>query len=1302
MFGQGCPKLERLTFAASGARRASGRRLGGWLLLGAILAAASASAAAAAPRPVHLRFEWGGGPRRAWSGRVSIDRGRFSQLRPLGIEADEPGALWIEQNEIRIAHRGQRAYDAFDVRVVAEEGAILTVELGDPTSGQPPVTLEIPVAQVAADVVGRELDSQGNRLLVRRAPGDRLRVELEYESLVFAPGESFAFRLRPDLPGVAAGTPLRLVARLVPARGSTVLWSRDYEVTLPAADAAPLSLSFTVPLPSEEGAYDVQLLAFERGFRQRLVNVVLPTPLAERKVQVVVIAPEAEPAPRVGQVEWETVGEIDPAHPGWWRRLARLPRLTLIPGWPQGPLRSGDVAAVEHSLGAVVRFARRAGGEDTTWEAYPLPIARIGAPHILEIEYPSDMPQQLGISIIEPNASGAVLPIGLDSGVYVSEGAARGEPRVLTHRLVFWPKTHTPMVLLTQRGGRHEAAFRKIRVLAGPDRLPSAAPAEPSFDGRLIAGYFDRPLFPENFCATGVHDEWNGQTIDDWKTFYQGGARLADYLNFAGYNGLMLNVWGGGAIYPSETLRPTPRYDTGQLGTSGRDPIRKDVLEMLLRIFDRERLRLVPALQFAAPLPELERLLRRGDDTAGIELIGPDGATWTETHVARRGLAPYYNPLDERVQRAMLAVAGELAARCGAHPAFAGVAVQLSAETYARLPGPAWGLDDRTVARFAAATGIEVPTAAGESRFAERAKFLLGPQRKAWLAWRAGVLADFYRRMQQEVARHRPDAKLFLAAAGLFEGPYAQERLRPALPQSAKVDRVLLELGLQPSLYRPGEGVVLTRPRRIAPPNPLRARGVDLRVNHSAELDAQFAAAPAELFYHPRRRLRLRSFERQSPFGEEKTYALLVAQPAPSGAANRRRFARALAAHDATMLFDGGWLLPLGQEDALRRWFGVFRQLPAGNFQTSPASAQPITVRARTEGERTYVYLVNDSPWTVTAELRFGTTRDTAVAELTPDGLGPNQMLVHAAGGAPWSVTLAPFGLKAFRVAGADVAVKELHPRLPASAEPELNARIEQLGARAAALAAQSEYEALTNAGLEALGESEALTGWSLLSGEGVKALLDPAQPHAGKHALRLTSTRQVASLQSNLFDAPATGRLAVKVWLRAASTARQPVLRLALEGPADGKTYYRYAPVGGTERGSVPMQTEWTSYIFQVDDLPAEGVEQMRVRFDLMGTGTVWIDDVRLYHLKFEKNERVELSKILESARRALNAGDVSDCLRLLETYWPRFLAQHVEPVEAPPARQARLPKRRPPPPPRESPGALDRLRGLLPKWPF
>jgi len=65
----------------------------------------------------------------------------------------------------------------------------------------------------------------------------------------------------------------------------------------------------------------------------------------------------------------------------------------------------------------------------------------------------------------------------------------------------------------------------------------------------------------------------------------------------------------------------------------------------------------------------------------------------------------------------------ELAAAYGEHPSFAGLALQLSPDGYAQLPGPEWGLDDATIARFERDTKVRLP-GEGPQRFAQRAAAL--------------------------------------------------------------------------------------------------------------------------------------------------------------------------------------------------------------------------------------------------------------------------------------------------------------------------------------------------------------------------------------------------------------------------------------------------------------------------------------------------------------------------------------------------------------------------------------------------
>src|SRR5205823_7445941 len=121
-------------------------------------------------------------------------------------------------------------------------------------------------------------------------------------------------------------------------------------------------------------------------------------------------------------------------------------------------------------------------------------------------------------------------------------------------------------------------------------------------------------------------------------------------------------------------------------------------------------------------------------------------------------------------------------------------------------------------------------------------------------------------------------------------------------------------------LYRDRDDIVFLRPQRMSPPGSLTANGADLEVNLSPEVDRLFSGGrdSGSLFYHEPQKARLASFDAKSPFGPANTYTWLVSQMSPSGDRNRRRFVHSLATLDAHAMFDGGWLLPLGQEDSIK------------------------------------------------------------------------------------------------------------------------------------------------------------------------------------------------------------------------------------------------------------------------------------------------------------------------------------------------------------------------------------------------
>jgi hypothetical protein len=202
---------------------------------------------------------------------------------------------------------------------------------------------------------------------------------------------------------------------------------------------------------------------------------------------------------------------------------------------------------------------------------------------------------------------------------------------------------------------------------------------------------------------------------------------------------------------------------------------------------------------------------------------------------------------------------------------------------------------------------------------------------------------------------------------------------------------------------------------------------------------------------------------------------------------------------------------------------------------------------------------------------------------------------------------------------------------------------------------------------------------------------------------LRLESRTDVVTLHSDPFAAPITGRLSMHVWLRWPAEGAPPSLRLAVEGQLNGQPYYRFASVEPTP----DVQEDWAPFVLHIDDLPDDGLTDLRVRFDLMGAGTIWLDDVELYDLSFTRSEQRETSKVIALADLQLREGRLTDCWYTLDRFWPRYLLKYVTATQP---NVAALPTQlgpfEPPPmdpaPPEPAASPLQKMRDLMPPWPW
>ncbi|HEV3005038.1 MAG TPA: hypothetical protein VGX78_11285, partial [Pirellulales bacterium] len=565
-------------------------------------------------------------------------------------------------------------------------------------------------------------------------------------------------------------------------------------------------------------------------------------------------------------------------------------------------------------------------------------------------------------------------------------------------------------------------------------------------------------------------------------------------------------------------------------------------------------------------------------------------------------------------------------------------------------------------------------------------------------------------KLQAVIAEGRPELKLYLAGAGLLDRPDFFPELRPTLPSVAtKNEEVLLLAGIDPQWYVDQPGISLLRPQRIAPLNSLAAQAVNLEWNNDSLLDREFAAVarPGGLFFHEPQHAQLESFDAKSPFKQTETW--LVAHPVPTAPFNRRRFVHALAALDAQSLFDGGWLLPLGQEGDLAKLLSAYRELPDELFATLPGETQPVTIRTLSKSGRTYAYLVNDSSWKVTVTLSVELPAECGLRSLTPGR--PVPPMEGRAMQRTWTLVLEPFDLVAAVFTAQGTRLYDPHVTPDDDVPRRLHAAIDDLYQRAAVLKNPPGYDVLQNAGFEEPPKpGGAIVGWvtdkaasaarrnpldHFIPVSDPSAKLDEHDPHSGRRAAKFSCTKGSVSLMSRPFPAPRTGWLSVSVWMRLADAARQPRLRLSLQGKRGAAAYDREVPIGDGE--GVPKLSEtWTQYVFEFANMPTEGLSPLRLQFYFVGAGEVWIDDVQLFDLEcLQPQQRLALANAFEFAERKLENRQYSDCLRQLEGYWPRFLMSNVSVAPNPAARTARQP--RPAAATEPKPGAFDRVKSIF-----
>jgi hypothetical protein len=1210
-----------------------------------------------------------------------MDGGELADLQLLGRERDTPGSIWTEGGQVLLSQPRPRTFEGFDVTAIGPLTSTLRIELRAAEDQQSNL-VEIPIAELVNEQRRATLASPAGRtsttLMVHRIADDAIRVKLERDTLVYAPGETLKFTVEPALPNLAAGSALDLAAELSRGRAGNREWDTTVRVSLPAQGYA--SVPVEIPLPTREGVYSIKLIArTPPGNRVKFWETATGDKLAERTFQVVVLSDQA--TEHFDGAQWQTAIEIDPANPKWWGRMTEWTRLDRITNLGTGPLGS-EAFRTSTIAGRAFAELSPSNGAKPTWQAYPLPAAQPGQPHVVEVELPTGEAQQLALRIYEYDAQGKLAATTVGGGVVVDKRLLGDNlPANSTYRYLFWPHSKTPVAVLENVSNTGPARYGRIRLrIAKP---MAGAPSLAKRDERLVAATFDWQTLVDRTSSRPPTGDGR-PAIDDLQTFVDLAQRTAALVELSGYNGAVVGVMdGGSAAFDLRGSDSLPSLNTSALGSSVTDLPTVNPTDLLLRVFASRGLRVVPMLRMNATLPTIEANLRASkyqtldEYPLWTDLGGrPRRAVMLESTTAS---PPHYQIGHPDVMASVRGVVQELIAQASGSPAFAGVAIEISPDSYIAAPPSNFGFTRAGLTQLAAYTEATEETIAAWNQNPQAV--LDDPvSRRAWDTQRAQGVTRLVEQLAGDVIQAQPEAKLYVTVPELFKT--REFEIRPKITGARRLEDAYLERGLDLASVTKLPDVAMIGTQNIATGLQLADAAEALELNSRSE-SLPAASLEGMFVWH---QTAPTPVPQAAEFATSRSPRTPIAFDYLGASVNAPIAAAMLREHGGAFLM-GGPAGPAGLGDDDRRLaLRMLAKFPAHEFQPGTIVAeQTVVANVHAADQQAVATVTNNSPWQTVATVTLGVNERTAAETLTAEGAAATAAGSYAPGQHAWRVPLAPYETQALRFASPQVQVTGVRVEMNPAVAEQLAARCTELERRDLRPDVLPRYQALANPSFEQIDTKGMAVGWE--GGEGVATATPGAD---GQRAAVLRSTEKSASIATLPFATPGTGEIAVLANVRVINLSDDAELRLIVEASGRRTTLTQSAAV--LKQHSTAK--EWNAYQFGVEDLPLNSNGDMRIRVELVGTGEVWIDNLQLHHLVYplriypkESDQQVlALVQHVKSARKALETQQYGECQELLDAYWSQFLIQHLPEITVPESTSPEATANEPTPEPRMS----------------
>jgi len=1037
---------------------------------------------------------------------------------------------------------------------------------------------------------------------------------------------------------------LHCLAELRPIRGGEPIWRGEWREVIATNALEPNRHPLTIAARGPEGTYVLEIkttwepLGDPAGTRlgrwvRRRRNP-SQTTSSDRRLTLAILGPQPLAAPPPSKTEGPMLGvEVDAID----LTRSRGHRPTASGRGPlDSPGRSAwtvpEMALVDPSLRDRLRgWINRtladppslpaADSSGLAWSAVGLRVSHPERPHRLTLTVNGGHPAMLGVAMVAGGGSGGRGRVVLDACVSGSPILDGGPPA--TYSWPVWPDSEAPVLVLVNRGSSAPVQVGSITLTELAELPPAPTPAA---SGRSIGLHL---------AGLRALDRFGGGDL------LGRGDPLAQARNLTTY----LAHCGASAVVLPDGLADRSRRISLQ-GQADEDSIGPDRLDLLLRVLDRRGMTAWVDVAFDGSLADLP-----APDS-------PEAAVENLVRLDHRGLLDgpgSYQPIHPRVREAMARKVAEAVAPRRTHANLTGALIRLGPGS--TLPGgPDMGLDDATFARFVAsafepgsATRVPGQGSTDPTRFEARARYVEGSGRLPWMAWRSKEVASIYSGLALAARKAGPGATLAVVTPSLEPGPVGDEAKR--------VDLV----GLNPGHAWRGVGLDLSLTDwPVGEGAPLIFRGSGLSTDDlahdlatSPELDDLVAARPTRGVL-----LGVEACE-SSPI--RSSGPKLPAVPMADGASGDEPLGHAMAALDPRRLILASSSVA-GQEERVRRFARVFAALPGSpSGPAGPRLPSGVVARSIRSGTDTYFALANDTPYPILLETVFqGPPTATVVdlargIELDPEREGVQARLV---------LELAPHGVSAVRVGSPEVTVVSSTPHPGPAVLDGMRARYDDLHMALIRLDRPPGGEAVgpprsgpTNPGFEPdpappASSPRGLTGWEFI-GEAGSAELDRDRPHSGRGSLRLDATTGPASVVSDSFRPEGRSPLTIRAWFR--SDRPDARVRVRIDGQSSGHPYARQL--------DVPIRSDWAETIIRASQVPDGGLDTARVRFELLGPGRIWVDDVSVVGDALGESERLNARRDLTAALSAYREKRYADFARLGGSHWARQAALTTNP---------------------------------------